>query len=445
MADLADGAATAGVARVVITPPVGIPMSGFAGRGVSTDVHDDLTATALVLGTAAGPALALVCCDLLSLNSTIVERIRTGVSERAGIGADAVLIACSHTHYGPITSGDGLTVSDAGNPVVARYVDNLVHTLAGAVAMAAGRLTPSRMLFGRGEVSVGINRREHRDGMVVLGQNPDGPFDPTVRVLRIDTSDGTPLAAVMNYACHPVSLHSACTHMTADFPGVARRTIENNTGAMCLFLQGAAGDINPLLMGWEWNHLPRLGLPLGAEGVRVFWGAEPLADSPTITTRRDLLRLPPMVPESETDALSRIEELEERQKVLEADNPESGEAYWLQHRLTRLRTGLAVLREEAAPTPVPAEITAVGIGREIGLVTAPGEIFTEIGQGIVDRSAFPQTFYAGYTNGSINYVPTRDAYPEGGYEVTHGCQVAPEAGELLGDASVDLLAALRAK
>ena len=39
----------------------------------------------------------------------------------------------------------------------------------------------------------------------------------------------------------------------------------------------------------------------------------------------------------------------------------------------------------------------------------------------------------------IGYVPTRTAYPEGGYEVTHACQVAPEAGEMIEEESVRLL------
>ena len=40
---------SAGVARVTVTPPIGIPMFGFAGRGPAAGIHDDLTATALVL------------------------------------------------------------------------------------------------------------------------------------------------------------------------------------------------------------------------------------------------------------------------------------------------------------------------------------------------------------------------------------------------------------
>ena len=45
----------------------------------------------------------------------------------------------------------------------------------------------------------------------------------------------------------------------------------------------------------------------------------------------------------------------------------------------------------------------------------------------------------GYTNGSIGYVPTVDAYPEGGYEVTHACQVDPEAGGMINENCLALL------
>jgi neutral ceramidase len=82
---------------------------------------------------------------------------------------------------------------------------------------------------------------------------------------------------------------------------------------------------------------------------------------------------------------------------------------------------------------------ALRLGDSIGMITAPGEIFTEIGQSIVARSPFRHTLFAGYANGTIGYVPTRAAYAEGGYEVTHACQVAPEAGEQIEEESIRLL------
>ncbi|MER3406299.1 MAG: hypothetical protein C4289_15005, partial [Chloroflexota bacterium] len=82
----------AGVARGIITPPIGIPMVGFAGRGPSEGVHDDLTATALVL-VAGEQRAAIVALDLLYLHDDLVERLRRAIAARAGVPAEHILLA----------------------------------------------------------------------------------------------------------------------------------------------------------------------------------------------------------------------------------------------------------------------------------------------------------------------------------------------------------------
>jgi neutral ceramidase len=438
----------AGVARVIVTPPIGIPMIGFAGRGPAAGIHDDLTATALVLeGPAAsvkrdaqetdGCRLAIIACDLLWLRADEVQAVREATARLTDLRPDHVVIACSHTHYGPLTEPD----REEQAPQVEPYLANLVHLLAGAVAMARASAVPCRFGYGEGEVRIGINRRERTaDGRIILGQNPPGPVDPRVAVLRIDEVDGRPLAAVLNYACHPVSQGSQCTDISADFPGTARRLVEEQTGAMCLFLQGAAGNINPLLMGWDWTHLARLGLPLGAEAVRVFWSAAPNAETTTggIGVASSQLDLPPLLPSSIAAGQEAVATLEVERERLSPAHDKSA-LWWTERRLERARQGLRALQGDTPVPPVAAELMALRLGDSVGLITAPGEIFTEIGQAVVAHSPFQLTLFAGYANGTIGYVPTRAAYAEGGYEVTHACQVAPDAGEQIEEASIRLL------
>ena len=88
-------------------------------------------------------------------------------------------------------------------------------------------------------------------------------------------------------------------------------------------------------------------------------------------------------------------------------------------------------------------MTALRIG-PLALATAPGEIFSESGQHVKAHSPHPHTFFVGYTNGSVGYVPTRDAYVAGGYEVTHACQLDPDAGEIISDSCDDLLSSIAA-
>jgi hypothetical protein len=423
-------------------------MMGFAGRGPAAGIHDDLTATALVLegplahlGDDAHGAgisrLAIIACDLLFLRPEEVRAVREATARLTDLRSDQVVIACSHTHYGPLTEPN----RDEQAPQVEAYLANLVHLLAGAVAMARATTVPCRLGYGQGEVRIGINRRERlADGRIILGQNPTGPVDPRVAVLRIDGVDGRPLAAVLNYACHPVSLGSQCTDFSADFPGSARRLVEEQTGAMCLFLQGATGNINPLLMGWDWTHLARLGLPLGAEAVRIYWSTEP-GDEATVDglgVASSQLALPPLLPASIEAGRETVATLESERERLSAGGDE-GALWWTETRLERARKGLNALQ---GGTPVPtiaAELTAMRLSDSIGVVMAPGEIFTEIGQSILTRSPFRHTLYATYANGTIGYVPTRAAYADGGYEVTDACQVAPEAGEQIEEESIRLL------
>jgi neutral ceramidase len=439
---------SAGVARVTITPPIGIPMIGFAGRGPAAGIHDDLTATALVLegpaahlsGDAQGAGVgrvAVIACDLLFLRAEEVRAVREATGRLSDVPPDQVVIACSHTHYGPLTEPG----RDERAPQVEAYLANLVHLLAGAVTMARAAVVPCRLSLGQGQVSIGINRRERTaDGQIILGQNPSGPVDPRVAVLRIDGLDGRPLAAMLNYACHPVSLGSRCTDISADFPGTARRLVEEQTGAMCLFLQGAAGNINPLLMGWDWTHLARLGLPLGAEAVRVYWSMAPGAEPANggLAVARSQLQLPPLLPASIAEGRETIAVLEVERERLSAEG-DAGALWWTETRLERARKGLAALQGGTPVPPVEAELMAMRLSDSVGMITAPGEIFTEIGQSIVASSPFQHTLFAGYTNGTIGYVPTRTAYTEGGYEVSHACQVAPDAGEQIEAESIRLL------
>jgi neutral ceramidase len=88
--------------------------------------------------------------------------------------------------------------------------------------------------------------------------------------------------------------------------------------------------------------------------------------------------------------------------------------------------------------PLSAELNALRFG-DVALVTAPGEIFTETGLEVKRRSPLPRTCYIAYTNGAIGYVPVPSAYSEGGYEVTHACQVGPEAANIITETSLTLL------
>jgi neutral ceramidase len=453
---------TAGVGRAVITPPVGIALTGFAGRAPSEGIHDDLQATALVLaergpdGDVRDSRVALVTLDLLGMyGDRIGPAIKARVEQVTGIPAGRVFLSCTHTHYGPVVSPDQ-DMDGGGTAQALAYQAALPHHVAGAVAMADAARRPVTLAAGRGSVRIGINRRERRpDGRIVLGQNPTGPLDAEVQVWRLDAADGDPVtpgaplgwlqraaepvAVIVNAACHPVSLGGQMRRISADFPGVARGVVERLVGGTALYVQGACGNINPSLMGADWGHPRRLGRALGAEAARVALLAQPIAATP-LRVARETVAFPGLLPASREAARDRVATLEAEQARLATQPGNAGAKWWNQRALAEARQALAAL-EGGTPLVVAGDLAVLRLG-DAALACNPSELFCEIGMAIKAASPFPWTAIAGYTDGAIWYVPTRDAYPEGGYEVDRACRVAPEAGELLQETTLRLLQAV---
>ena len=91
------------------------------------------------------------------------------------------------------------------------------------------------------------------------------------------------------------------------------------------------------------------------------------------------------------------------------------ERYGIEYHRKWAHVILDDVRGGELPSSVEAPMSAIRIG-EGAIVTAPGELFTELGWAIKTRSPALPTLVAGYTNGAVGYLPTPEAYVEGGYE-----------------------------
>ena len=423
----------AAVTRANITPPVGTDLSGFAGRGPSVGLGDELCATALLL-ECGGERVAVVHLDLLGVEFEWARATREPMAERGRLPADHILLCCTHTHYGPTVRGaDG----DPHESPEAAYMAQLRFTLAGLLLEAQARLAPVTVAVGRSASDIGVNRRERLpDGRIILGHNPQGVIDREVIVVRLDRPSGEPLACLLNFAAHPVSQGGAARLISADYPGYARELLERLTGATCLFLQGACGNINSAIMQ-EGLESPRtLGTRLGAAAVQAYETAQPVAAAPLGVASR-VARLPAKTYDSAEQAQADVEALQTQLLHAEAEGNAS-RAWWVRHRLERATACLESLRSGKPLPPVLAPIWGVALG-DVGLATGPGEIFCEIGLEVKQAAVLPHTLYVSNTNASIGYVPVPEAYPEGGYEVESASRVGPDAAGIVTQTAIAAL------
>lgn len=233
----------AGVAKVNITPPVGICQAGFSYRKgkPSVGIHDDLYGKALVLETK-GIKTAIVTTDTLGLDAELTFKIKKLIYKQTGI--KNILLSGSHTHSGPLIGPVWHMKPAKKDPA---YIDVFCRKIAGAVYMANNNMTAVRAKAGTGYAKIGINRRPiDKDGKVKgIGENPSGPIDTDVPIFVLEKKDGSILALLLTYACHAIAAGNSF-YISADYPGYTQRLIENELGCIALFTQGAGADINPI-------------------------------------------------------------------------------------------------------------------------------------------------------------------------------------------------------
>lgn len=270
----------AGVGRATITPPLTVPHAGWGAQThvFADGVETDLWASVLVLADDREMA-AVVDVDLVAVTMGDAQAIRAEVARVLGIAPEMVRVTETHNHAGPPTSTWAWMTE--GTAALTRYYEQLPDLAASAAVTASRRLRPACVAVGAGESRVAVNRREKApDGRMVTGVNLDGVIDPQVFVVRIDGQDERPLAAIVGYTMHPTTMGPTNRHVSADWPGHLKRTIEGVTGATCLFAQGATGNVGPGPEGFtdDARVIQRLGGAVGCEAARVYFG----------------LRLPPM-------------------------------------------------------------------------------------------------------------------------------------------------------
>jgi hypothetical protein len=455
----------AGVGRATITPPLTVPHAGWGAQThiLPDGVETDLWATALVVEDGRETA-AIVELDLVAVTVADAQAVRHAVARALGISGDRVRVAETHNHAGPPPSTWAWMAEGAG--ALRRYYEQLPDLAATAALLARRRLTPARAAAGRGESRVAVNRRERTpDGRMATGVNPAGVIDPQVFVLRIDDRDERPLAALVGYTMHPTTMGPTNRRVSADWPGHLKRTVESATGAPCLFLQGAAGNVGPGPEGFtdDARVIRRLGGEVGCEAGRVFWGLRPRPvrfrhqrvwesgaplgkweaaadaepDAPVrVMTRNLRLPLRSQPPVAEADA--RAEAARERLNDLVARGAAAAEIEAATFATKRAAMTLARARAFAGREEVPLELHLLQIGPAV-LAGIPAEPFAELGLAIKARSPFAHTWFGGYTGGWSGYIPTPEEYPRGGYEV----ETSPFAPEAAGRVVEGVVSALR--
>lgn len=397
----AQGKIVAGVGKADITPPLGTPLAGYGARQAkpSTGIHDPTEARALILDNGI-EKIALVSVDHLGFDHGMVERIRTLASQSTQILPDHIFVMSSHTHSGGGAFMEMLPL--LANALAGKF-DPKIRALyeertARAIIEASKAMKPARIAFGAGEAR-GISRFRST-------WPPNGPVDPEVGVIRVDSiATGKPMAVLMNFAAHPTVLGADNMTFSADFVGYARNAVERLIGGdvMAIFANGAQGTIAPRAFVGEdaWQRAENVGTILAAEVLKVMLMVKP-QDYVEIKLARTPLTL----------------------KIVPTSVFPPTMTY---------------------PPSYESEISAISFGGTIAFIAIPGELGSILNLQVKERGkllGFEKTFLLGLTNDALGYIISEDEYRHKTYESTISL-FGPTFGSFIANESFQLLEKLR--
>lgn len=237
-----------GVARRDITPPLAVRARCWAAAEHEhpDGVHRPLTLTALVLSAGPEDRLVLITADLTWWRSGAVEQgVRQRILDALGLEPARLVVHLVHTHAGPTLGYEGADAAE--RDALAAYLETVADMAVAAARTATEDLADARLEWGVGWSGVAAERDLAHEGRMLVGWNPDAAeVDRTLLLGRATAlADGRPLATLVNYACHPTTLGAGNRLLSPDYVGAAREVVEVATGAPCLFLQGASGELAP--------------------------------------------------------------------------------------------------------------------------------------------------------------------------------------------------------
>ena len=397
-----------GTGRADITPDVKafqVPLAGYGAREgkPATGVHDPLHAKVLYLRDG-NTSMALITCDLRSVTPELKNQI---IEKLPGLGLahDNVLIAASHTHDGPAIFAERFWQLQFGvhDP---RIVDFMSTEIARAAKDAVENAVPARIGIAQTMVEGFTNNRRweyDQKAREAAGETPQ--VEPVLSVIRADTMEGKPIAILVNFATHPTILGHENMEISAEWPGVLQRRLEEAfPGATALYANGAEGDQSPghAEGADDFERVSDFGTRLAAAAGTLAKTIETQPDLP-IGYARTTPELPPL-------------SFSEGAKARYGD--------------------YLALAYEALPRKAELQVFRIGT---IALAGLPGEPILEVGRTTqigVKSLGFEHVLVLGLANDYIGYIVNEKEYAHGGYEVDSRSYYGPGLGTFIAEGTV---------
>lgn len=430
LAESAESAANLSIApfKFDVTPPLGHSCCGGWIKPLEV-IDDGLEALGIVL-LGAGKPIILCAVDWTGLLNEAHLQWRTALAQAAGTTADRVAVHCVHQHNAPMACVEAERIvaaeGDLPHILMMDFFNRCLEAGQAAIRKAIPSARPvSHIGTGQAKVAgVASNRRVKRDhdGKVLAMRGSackdetliamdEGLIDPYCKSVAFFDGDKK-LAALHYYATHPMSYY-ADGRCSSDFAGLARkRRQQDEPDCLHVYFTGCSGNV---AAGKYNDGSPEARKVLtqrlydGIVASESHWQRTAL-NTKTLNWKTAEI-LPPPRSSFHAEAIAR--QIADKQGAVVNRNRPAYMLSWLR-RLERR---------------IPLVLSSLHLGG-VKLLHLPAEMFVEYQL----RAQRQQTEHflctAAYGDGGPWYIPTKEEYPNGGYEVSVAfCE--PEVDDIL--------------
>lgn len=431
-----------GFAQEIITPPIGVGLAGYMNKRPNVGMYDDLYVKTVVFDNGKTRS-AVLSFDLISISNPILTPLKERMVEKFGEELfNNTIICATHTHTGPEFR---VALDDRAQFALDRMIDGAIRALERAIM----NLQPGEIEYGSvyNNPYGFVRRYWMKSGDIVTNpgwgnpdiDKPESDFDRTIGIIRI-IQNGRTAALLCNIANHGDTIGGNI--VSADWYGRFVQEIQHELKASMpvLVLDDASGNIN------HFDFRQKISQTNYDEAVRIGRGyaAIVLAQLDKLTK----LDTDEMIIKNSTVTIPHRQltdaEAAEAEHILATvpDIPKEGD-FESQDLANKVPAALRYFAKRALDCRAKSKpshdcrLTAIEFGKKLALVSLPGEPFNGIAEAIRRQSPFENTFIVTLSQSQSGYVPMKECFPRGGYEVQPGIDtVAPEAADVIIDAAL---------
>ena len=434
-----------GYAQEIATPPTGVDLAGYFNLRLNEGMYDDLYVKVIAMEID-GKRTAFVSFELCSIAGVLFKALKEKVDAEFGPGLyENMLICATHTHTGPRFKNQ-----EKQDDEITQYAfDSTVDAAVRAIKRAFMNLLPAELEATKvyNNPYGFVRRYWMTSGDIVTNpgwrnpniDKPECDYDRTINVLAVKQG-GRIAALICNIANHGDTIGGNL--VSADWYGRFVQAVQSElkTSLPVMVMDDASGNINHFdfhqdIKQTGYHEAVRIGRGYARIVLDALENLEPIKADKLVINNTTVT-----IPHRQlTDA-----EVAEAQNILDTvpDIKKEGD-FESQDLANKVPAALRYFAQRALDCKAKSKpshecrLTSIKIGDDLTFASLPGEPFNGIAQAIREASKSKYTFIAELAQSVSGYVPMKECFARGGYEVQPGVDtVAPEAAEVIIDASV---------